>query len=54
MKEEGFLHILEEYRINQNMKNVGNGEYYAIILQAIPNLYGGNTLAPQSKIPDNV
>jgi hypothetical protein len=36
------------------MKNDGNDEYYAIMSQAIPNLYGGDVLSPQNKISEEV
>jgi hypothetical protein len=57
IEDEAFLYmqaILKKYRINQDMKNDESDGYYVIISQVIPNLYRGDALGLQSKIPYDV
>jgi hypothetical protein len=57
MEDETFFQIqtiLENHRINQDMKNDRNDWCYAIIPQAIPNLYEGDVLDPQSNILEEI
>jgi hypothetical protein len=56
-KEEVFIKIkdlVSQYRIDEEMKNDGNDQYYAILSQVIPNLYGGDVLSSKNNFSENV
>jgi hypothetical protein len=56
-KEEVFIKIkdlVSQYKIEQEMENDGNDQYYAILSQSIHKEFVGDILNSKNKIPEKV